>query len=155
MAEGGRQSGIVQCTAASADSLQELLSGFFGWFSEVQVKKNPVRSYTTNCVNGNITLQNGKLKLPKAGWIRIKQHRSIDDRYTLKGVTVIQEADDKYYASLLYAAEDLEHEIAPVKNVIGLDFSMSELYVDSHGAHADYPHFFRKSQENLQGSSAG
>ena len=39
MAEGGRQSGIVQCTAASADSLQELLSGFFGWFSEVQVKK--------------------------------------------------------------------------------------------------------------------
>ena len=24
---------------ASADSLQELLSGFFGWFSEVQVKK--------------------------------------------------------------------------------------------------------------------
>ena len=23
----------------SADSLQELLSGFFGWFSEVQVKK--------------------------------------------------------------------------------------------------------------------
>ncbi|MFR4578860.1 MAG: RNA-guided endonuclease InsQ/TnpB family protein [Clostridium fessum] len=26
---------------------------------------------------------------------------------------------------------------------------MSELYVDSNGAHADYPHFFRKSQEKL------
>ena len=71
-------------------------------FPKFKSKKNPVRSYTTNCVNGNITLQNGKLKLPKAGWIRIKQHRSIDDRYILKGATVSQEADDKYYVSLLY-----------------------------------------------------
>ena len=118
-------------------------------FPKFKSKKNPVRSYTTNCVNGNITLQNGKLKLPKAGWIRIKQHRSIDDRYILKGATVSQEADDKYYVSLLYAAEEPEHEIRPVKTAIGLDFSMSELYVDSNGAHADYPHFFRKSQEKL------
>ena len=59
------------------------------------------------------------------------------------------EIDDKYYVSLLYAAEEAEHEIRPVKTAIGLDFSMSELYVDSNGAHADYPHFFRKSQEKL------
>ena len=118
-------------------------------FPKFKSKKNPVRSYTTNCVNGNITLQNAKLKLPKAGWIRIKQHRSIDDRYILKGATVSQEADDKYYVSLLYAAEEAEHEIRPVKTAIGLDFSMSELYVDSNGAHADYPHFIRKSQEKL------
>ena len=70
-------------------------------FPKFKSKKNPVRSYMTNCVNGNITLQNAKLKLPKAGWIRIKQHRSIDDSYTLKGATVSQEADDKYYVSLL------------------------------------------------------
>ena len=94
-------------------------------------------------------LQSGKLKLPKAGWIRIKQHRSIDDSYTLKGATVSQEADDKYYVSLLYAAEKPEHKIRPVKTAIGLDFSMNELYVDSTGTHADYPHFFRKSQEKL------
>ena len=42
-----------------------------------------------------------------------------------------------------------EQEIRSVKTAIGLDFSMSELYVDSNGAHADYPHFFRKSQEKL------
>ena len=51
--------------------------------------------------------------------------------------------------SLLYAAEEPEYEVRPVKIAIGLDFSMSELYVDSNGAHADYPHFFRKSQEKL------
>ena len=75
-------------------------------FPKFKSKKNPVRSYTTNCVNGNITLQSGKLKLPKAGWIHIKQHRNIDDSYILKGATVSQEADDKYYVSLLYAAQE-------------------------------------------------
>ena len=35
------------------------------------------------------------------------------------------------------------------KTAIGLDFSMNELYVDSTGTHADYPHFFRKYQEKL------
>ena len=84
--------------------------------------------------------RNGKLKLPKADWIRIKQHRSIDDRYILKGATVSQEADDKYYVSLLYAAQEPEHEIRSVKTAIGLDFSMSELY-DSNGAHGLSPFF--------------
>ena len=46
--------------------------------------KRPVRSYTTNCVNGNIVLQNGKLKLPKAGWVHIRQHRKIEEGYQLK-----------------------------------------------------------------------
>ena len=91
-------------------------------FRSSSQKKNPVRSYTTNCVNGNITLQNGKLKLPKAGWIRIKQHRSIDDSYILKGATVSQEADDKYYVSLLYAAEEPEYEIRSVKSQSDLIF---------------------------------
>ena len=46
-------------------------------FPRFKSKKNPVKSYTTNSVNGNILLKEGKLKLPKAGWIRIRQHRKI------------------------------------------------------------------------------
>ena len=65
------------------------------------------------------------------------------------GVCIQMCIRDRYYVSLLYAAEEPEYEIRPVKIAIGLDFSMSELYVDSNGAHADYPHFFRKSQEKL------
>ena len=75
----------------------------------------------------------------------IKSDGKICRHFTLLGVS----ADDKYYVSLLYAAEEPEYEIRSVKIAIGLDFSMSELYVDSNGAHADYPHFFRKSQEKL------
>ena len=111
--------------------LQTAYKNFFrdssAGFPKFKSKKNPVRSYTTNCVNGNITLQNAKLKLPKAGWIRIKQHRSIDDRYILKGATVNQEADDKYYVSLLYAAQEPEHEIRPVKTAIGIPMELMQI----------------------------
>lgn len=48
-------------------------------FPKFKSKKKSVKSYTTNYVNGNIVLQNGKLKLPKAGWVRIRQHRKIDE----------------------------------------------------------------------------
>ena len=49
-------------------------------FPKFKSKKKPVRSYTTNCVNGNIQLKEGKLRLPKTGWVKIKQHRRIRER---------------------------------------------------------------------------
>ena len=54
---------------------------------------------------------------------------------------------------LTHAGADVRHvyfsatELQSCKELI--DFSMNELYVDSTGTHADYPHFFRKSQEKL------
>ena len=65
-------------------------------FPKFRSKKKPVKSYTTNCVNGNTVLQNGRLKLPKAGWVRIRQHRKIEEGYQLKGATITQEADERY-----------------------------------------------------------
>ena len=118
-------------------------------FPRFKSKKNPVKSYTTNCVNGNISLQNGKLKLPKAGLVRIKQHRTINESGQLKGAAISQEADGRYYVSLLYCCEEPIPKNQTVKTVLGLDFSMKELYVDSNGYHADYPRFFRKAQKKL------
>ena len=93
-------------------------------FPKFKSKKKPVRSYTTNCVNGNIVLQNGRLKLPKAGWVRIRQHRKIEEGYQLKGATITQEADERYYVALLYSCEEPVNEIRKAESAIGLDFSM-------------------------------
>ena len=79
--------------------LQTAYRNFFRDASVGFPKKKPVRNYTTNYVNGNIVLQNGKLKLPKAGWVRMKQHRKIEEGYQLKGATITQEADDRYYVA--------------------------------------------------------
>ena len=118
-------------------------------FPKFKSKKKSVRSYTTNYVNGNIVLQNGKLKLPKVGWVRIRQHRKIEAGYQLKSATISQEADERYYVALLYSGDEAVHEIKKAESAIGLDFSMKELYVDSNGNHAAYPHFFQKAQHKL------
>ena len=91
-------------------------------FPKFKSKKKSVKSYTTNYVNGNIVLQNGKLKLPKAGWVRIRQHRKIDECYQLKGATISQEADERYYVALLYSCEEPVHETRKAETAIGLDF---------------------------------
>ena len=105
-------------------------------------------SYTTNLVNNNIVLDNGFLKLPKLGRVRIKQHRQIPYGYRLKSVTVSLTPTGKYYASILY---EYDNEIKPVKpeRVIGLDFSMPELYIDSNGNKPEYPRYYRQMQEKL------
>ena len=118
-------------------------------FPKFKSKKKPGRSYTTNCVNGNILLQQGKLKLPKAGWVRVRQHRSIQEQVVLKGAAVCMEADGRYYVSLLYECSEQENCQRKPENAVGLDFSMKELYVSSDAEYGNYPRYYRKVQERL------
>jgi len=105
-------------------------------------------SYTTNLVNGNIALAGGLIKLPKLGLVKIKQHRQAPDEYKLKSVAVSLAPSGKYYASVLY---EYEAEVVPVKpvDVLGLDFSMAELYVDSNDESPEYPKPYRAAQAKL------
>ena len=71
-------------------------------FPRFKSKKRNKNSYSTVCINGNITLSNGYLRLPKIGQVRLKQHRIIPEEYRLKSVTVSQAPSGKYYASILF-----------------------------------------------------
>ena len=97
-------------------------------------------------VNGNISIDDGLLKLPKVGRVRVKQHRAIPDGCTIKSVTISQEPSGKYYASILteYEAEPIDE---PVENALGLDYSSPHFYVDSNGEGADVPHFYREAEK--------
>jgi len=105
-------------------------------------------SYTTNLVNGNIALESNRLKLPKLGKVKIRQHRMIPEGYRLKSVTVSKQPSGRYFASLLYEYEEDVAAVTPV-DVVGLDFSMKELYVSSDREYANYPRFYRQSQKKL------
>jgi len=117
-------------------------------FPKFKSKHRDSNSYTTNLVNGNIALSNGRIKLPKLGLMKIIQHRQAPDGYKLKSVTVSLAPSGKYFASVLYEYED---ETVPVKpaDVLGLDFSMSGLYVDSNGASPEYSRPYRAAQAKL------
>ena len=132
---------------------QKFFRGEKAGFPKFKSKRRSRKSYTTNVVNGNIRLEKGRLRLPKVGFIKIRQHRSIPEEYILKSVTVSMEGSGKYYASLLYeyfaSESQAAGKIPEEMTILGIDFAMRGLAVFSNGEHVEYPMYYRKSQKKL------
>ncbi|MDY0322950.1 MAG: RNA-guided endonuclease TnpB family protein [Candidatus Carbobacillus sp.] len=131
-------------------NLQKAYQNFFSGRAEFPKFKSrkAKQSYTTNMVNGNIKLSDGYIKLPKLTWVKFKQHREIPAYHIIKACTITKTKTGKYYISIL---TEYEHQPVSkeVQTVVGLDFSMNTLYVDSEGKRANYPRFYRKALETL------
>ena len=142
---------------ALANTQLQLESAYQNFFRDKSVgfpkfknKKKCRRSYTTNNQKGSVRIEEGKIKLPKAGWVRIKQHRSIPEDHIIKSVTVSQEASGKYYASILTEFDmEMKEAATDPSRTLGLDYSSPHFYVDSNGNAADMPHYYRKAEEKL------
>ncbi|QZT34806.1 transposase [Caldalkalibacillus thermarum TA2.A1] len=131
-------------------NLQKAFTNFFSGragFPKFKSRKAK-QSYTTNVVNGNIKLADGYIKLPKLKWVKLKQHRQIPVHHIIKACTITKTKTGKYFISIL---TEYEHQPVPkeIENVVGLDFSMNTLYVDSEGKRANYPRFYRQALEKL------
>ena len=131
-------------------NLQSAYRNFFSkrhaGFPKFKSKKKSRTRYTTNNQNGSVRIENGKLKLPKVGFVKIVQHRPIIGK--IKSVTIERTTTNKYYASILVEYENQVLEVE-LRKFIGLDFSMHNLYVTSEGERANYPRFLRKSEKKL------
>ena len=134
-------------------NLQTAYNNFFRspkvGFPKFKSKKNTHHSYTTNCVNGNISIDNGYIRLPKVGLVKLKQHRNIPSDYKLKSATISQTPSGRYYASVLFEYEIQVKQKEPV-TFLGLDFSMHELYKDSNGNEPCYPRYYRQAEKQLK-----
>ncbi|RJG24760.1 RNA-guided endonuclease TnpB family protein [Paenibacillus thiaminolyticus] len=132
-------------------NLQKAYQNFFAGRTEFpKFKSRKARqSYTTNVVNGNIKLLDGYIQLPKLKLVKIKQHRVIPSHHIIKSCTVSRTKTGKYDISIL---TEYEHQPAPkeVQTVVGLDFSMKGLFVDSEeGKTANYPRFYHQTLEKV------
>lgn len=133
-------------------NLQAAYNNFFQspktGFPKYKSKKSNRRSYTTNYVNGNISIDNGSIKLPKVGFVKLKQHRNIPLDYKLKSATISQAPSGKYYASVLFEYENQVQQQTPT-TFLGLDFSMHELYKDNNKNEPCYPKYYRQAEKKL------
>jgi putative transposase len=81
-------------------------------------------------------------------WVKMKQHRNIPSHHRIKSCTISRTKTGKYFVSIL-----TEYEHQPVQKevqaVVGLDFSMNGLFVDSEGKKANYPRFYHQALERL------
>ena len=87
--------------------------------------------------------------LPKLKRVKLKYHREIPKNYRIKSVTLTN-SNGNYYVSVLTEFEKEIQKIPSNDKVIGLDFSMSELFVSSENQRADYPKYFRMLEEELK-----
>ena len=143
----------VDSTALTSvnDNLATAFSSFFKKNTNFPKfhKKKLSGSYTTKCVNGNISILDKGIKLPKLGKVRISLHRMPKKDWKIKLATVSQSSDGKFYASVLFEYEsDVSYQV-DLNNAIGLDYASNGLFVDSNGRRGINHKFYRKAQRKL------
>lgn len=141
---------------ALANSKLHLEGAFSNFFSKKSAypkfhKKGSNESYTTNSVNNSIRIEHGRIRLPKLGFVKVKQHRQIGQDEIIKSCTVSRRAG-KYFVSVL-TEKDKEEIIPKTKisddKILGIDFSVPHFAVASNGITYDYPKYFRNAEKKL------
>ena len=121
-------------------------------FPNFKSKKKSKYSYTTNNINNftAIKLVDNKIKLPKVGFVKIKMHRHIEEHAVIKSATIMKTSTGKYFVSILVELEYITPEIIlDSSKALGLDYSSPSFYVDSQNRKAEYPRYFRETEEKL------
>lgn len=123
---------------------------------------NQVSTKENNLKNDTIRLEGSCLKLPKIKKpVRLIMHRLLPENAVIGNVTISKDGDGRIYASISYsyvtatnmdirnAAADNDASIIESLRFLGLDYSQKDFYVDSEGRKANYPHYYKKSEERL------
>ena len=107
--------------------------------------KRAAQSYKTNNQKGAMVLLDGKIKLPKAGWVKVKAHRQ--PRGLIKSATISRTATEKYFISILY-----EEEIIPFPKTnsnLGIDLGLENFAIFSSGEKVGNPGFLTSLSKKL------
>jgi len=116
-------------------------------------KKNVKNSYRTTIVGTNIEIDfsNKKIKLPKLGWIKYIDDRTLQNGYKIINVTVKISNGRNFYASICY-----EYDTPEIKKVIpnnprikGVDMSFGKFYVDTDNSSLEYKRPYRTEEKSI------
>ncbi|MCI6703766.1 MAG: transposase [Erysipelotrichaceae bacterium] len=119
-------------------------------FPKFKSAKHSRKSYTTNNQKGTVAIIDDKyIKLPKIGKVKAVIHRQPEADWTVKSVTVSQESDGKYYASILFTFDRIINNVAISDNVLGLDYASDGLYTDSNGNKGTSHKYYKESHRKL------
>ena len=121
-------------------------------FPKFKKKKNDY-GYTTMNINNSIRFIEDDIQIPKLGRVRIKCHRRLPESFKFTTVNVSR-LGKYYYVSLMgeedyFDLEGFVKDSLDPNNSIGLDFSLSHLFVDSEGNHLDMPTYYQDSLTKL------
>ena len=94
-------------------------------------------------------IQNSAIKLPKIGWVKFRQSRSIPDGAKLKQVRIVRRASG-WYAMLTLQWEVSVPDIMPHGEALGVDVGISHFAAISNGKLFPNPRPFKKLERKLR-----
>lgn len=113
-------------------------------FPQFKSKHNNRQSYRT-LNRGNIRIVGNYLKLPKLGYVKVKQSTEVGH---INNVTIEKTPTGKYFAVLnIDFKPDFKQNNG---NEVGIDVGLKEFYTDSNGNKVDNPKFLEKSEKKLK-----
>lgn len=137
-------------SSALQQSLRDLDRAFTNFFQKrasyptFKSKHDSRQSYRTPIINNNIRIEGNYLKLPKLGYVKIKQSMEVGK---INNVTVERTPTNKYFVML-----NVDFEPQPKQNMggsIGIDVGIKDFYSDSNGNVVHNPKYLEKSMYKL------
>ncbi|MDO4197872.1 MAG: IS200/IS605 family element RNA-guided endonuclease TnpB [Erysipelotrichaceae bacterium] len=136
---------------ALQQSLRDLDRGFVNFFEkrashpQFKSKHSSHQSYRTLNQDNNIRITGNRIKLPKLGYVKIKQSMRVGK---INNVTIERTPTGKYFVVLNV---DFEPELRPNNGgSIGIDVGIKEFYTESRGNVVDNPKYLEKSMRKLK-----
>ncbi|MDX5980751.1 IS200/IS605 family element RNA-guided endonuclease TnpB [Exiguobacterium profundum] len=121
-----------------------------GGFPNFKSRRRSRASYTTNNQRGTIRIKDGKVRLPKIGFVKFEQHRPFEG--VIRSATVSMTRTGKFFVSILVDQEDAPW--IPAENKVGIDLGLDHFAIMTNDAMVsekiENPRFFRKSEEKVK-----
>ena len=135
------------------NALKHLDLAYQNFFKRVEVgypkfksKKNRHKSYKTSYINNNIAFVNGKIKLPKLGWLKVRDKRTPQGR--IINATISQTPSGKYFVSICCTDIEGQDHIRTDKYV-GIDLGIKDFAITSDGEKYSNHKYLKQSLKKL------
>jgi putative transposase len=143
---------------STQEALRDLDEAFQNFFRRVKQKKGKVgfpkfkskrNSKQSFRLKGFIYVESNRIKLPRIGWVRLKENDYIPIDAKILSVTVSQQAG-RWFCSVLTEQEKDEIQKNTNGDVIGIDFGIKQLATCSNKIVFENPKAYRTHQKKLK-----
>ena len=115
-------------------------------YPKFKSKKNRYQSYRTSCTNNNIRFEGKYIKLPKLGYVKVRDKRIPNGR--ILNATISEEPNGHYYCSICCTDIEITQYFKTGKN-IGVDLGIVDFAILSDGSKIENQRFYEKSERKL------
>ena len=142
---------VSKCAPQEAlRDLDTAFSNFFGRRAGPPNFKSRKRGAGSFTLTGGIKVRPGEVRLPRIGWVRLKERGYIPSRAHVNCVTVSERAKRWYVAVNVVVEERRKEPTTPPGPVVGVDRGLNSLAVVSDGTVLENPRVLRRYERKLK-----